>query len=748
MSQLSFVDSSQDGNNYPLKKNATPPHSIVVRKIPVASSSKKRRQSPAEPPKSNEKISCQLTPRFCSNKKRPHPSKKISKKRSKQKSSEMRPSQSGESSLRAVPTHSSIRVSARPTARNVLQDSSSESEDALLFNGNGTRIAHKKTKPSRLVKRKLPIVKRAVGDADLDTEDDDSHMLNRHHRRARTKTARTKTKVLDADSESDNDGSNFDMIPTQELDVPYAQNLGLPGDDAKLLASSLSNKRKEPLRPGDVILYHNPMFVAGTRQSLRVTQVVKTDPTQRNIPLELDNGEILPSDTRVKRIREYYDGNLYDHPGIFRFIRDFRFTAKSLSPKERSILPGLRTQVLRLMEKVIASANAALEEIPESFDEEEDNSSSSSSSSGDSDKDSQARPRVAHKHSQRSFKVTKTATRSTRKLPFTHNAVNDPSNHRLKTPSARNNPTPELPNKEDSSSDDTDDSSIDFAGARYASGSALRKASPLPLAGERTSQPGLSFSKCNSRRFGSASSESKHTSSTKQHRRVRVKLRQKQAQPDGCTPEDGAVHKNDSHASPMRRRRRSIDPYAPEAVDKEQILWSNSSSDYESVASSTLSKPSSVAEQPVVMPNNAKPQKALTITRRKSRHDSQGIAHPATTTATRGAPPSETAASKRSVFQPTELEPEDDVGDAESSDDENLFDGAPTFFPSAHRRREEGDRGYSSIASSSFSASPQRKSFVKLLKKKRRNQLVRPSSQKPSSSAALGMRLQFQEIPR
>ena len=750
MSQLSFVDSSQD-DNLAFKKTTTPSRSsIVVRKIPVGSSSKKRRRGGAkEAPASNEKRSkrqdqSRTVPKIA---KRPQSSKNQSVKRTKTKTFEVGANSSDESSLGLLPRRSSNRASAASAAKRSAFEDSSDS-DVAIIDGNKTRNADKKKKSSRFVKRKLTITKRAdykadsdTGDADLDTNDNDSPLQDKKsfHGKGRAGTAGTKTKVLhrDADNESDDDSVDFDMIPTEELDVPYAQKLGLPGEDAIILASSLSTKRKEPLRPGDVILYHHPMFVAGTRQSLRVTQVVRTDPNH-HIPLELDNGEILPPDTRVKRIREYHGGKLYDHPGIFRSIQHFRFTAKSLSAKERSILPGLRSQVLRLMEKVVADANAALEQIPENFAEEAHNSTttctSSSSSSSSSDDNGEDLPsRVIRKTSERTNNKTKKAARSVG-LPITKTSTTGPPKHRRQHQTTRKKSTRRLPYESDSSEDDSDGSSIGLRSPRYKSGSTQRKSSPVTGEGRSASQPyaGLSFSKRNSRRSGSAS-DSKRTGSSKQHRGG--KLRKKQGQPSGTTPRDDTAQKNDSHLGPVRRQ--SIDPYEPKPVDKEQALWSSSSSDYESVASSTLSKRSSVTEQAVV-PDNAKPRKALIITRRKSPHDSQPIDQLATTKR-------EAAASTRSVFQPTELEPED-VGYAESSDDENLPEnGAATFFPSA---RNEEDRGYSSIASSfTASQSPKRNSFVHRLKKNRRNKLTRPPSRSERSSG-LGMQLSFQEIPR
>ncbi|EJK53568.1 hypothetical protein THAOC_26970, partial [Thalassiosira oceanica] len=45
---------------------------------------------------------------------------------------------------------------------------------------------------------------------------------------------------------------------------------------------------------------------------------------EEDFPLVLDNGECVPNTTMVKRIKEMSDGELIDHPGIYRSIKKFR----------------------------------------------------------------------------------------------------------------------------------------------------------------------------------------------------------------------------------------------------------------------------------------------------------------------------------------------------------------------------------------------------------------------------------------
>ena len=49
----------------------------------------------------------------------------------------------------------------------------------------------------------------------------------------------------------------------------------------------------------------------------------------------LDNGECIPSDTEVKRVKVLVDGTLEEHPGIFRPLEEFKLS--KLEPFTTSI---------------------------------------------------------------------------------------------------------------------------------------------------------------------------------------------------------------------------------------------------------------------------------------------------------------------------------------------------------------------------------------------------------------------------
>ncbi|EJK72215.1 hypothetical protein THAOC_06270, partial [Thalassiosira oceanica] len=80
----------------------------------------------------------------------------------------------------------------------------------------------------------------------------------------------------------------------------------------------------EPLRPGDVIQYYSGIYVAGDPRGLRQATVMAIKNPEEDFPLVLDNGECVPNTTMVKRIKEMSDGELIDHPGIYRSIKKFR----------------------------------------------------------------------------------------------------------------------------------------------------------------------------------------------------------------------------------------------------------------------------------------------------------------------------------------------------------------------------------------------------------------------------------------
>ena len=127
----------------------------------------------------------------------------------------------------------------------------------------------------------------------------------------------------DDDDDDDDERKDNKNDISDDLEVPYAENL-LPNDDDFWNPDLFSDKQTEPLRPGDVIQYTHPIYRAGDKQGQRVTAVLSTDPHAPHM-LVLDNGEVLPNETSVKRVKVWERGTLYPHPhGFYRPIDCFK----------------------------------------------------------------------------------------------------------------------------------------------------------------------------------------------------------------------------------------------------------------------------------------------------------------------------------------------------------------------------------------------------------------------------------------
>ena len=114
-----------------------------------------------------------------------------------------------------------------------------------------------------------------------------------------------------------------------ELDEPYTQDWGNPTsdteeDDPYASAVTLApSRKKEPIRPGDVISYHSHVYVSGDKRGLRTATVLSVNAKGDPI-LKLSNGECLPKNTQIKRVKIMVRGTLVDHKGIYRPIDFFK----------------------------------------------------------------------------------------------------------------------------------------------------------------------------------------------------------------------------------------------------------------------------------------------------------------------------------------------------------------------------------------------------------------------------------------
>lgn len=182
---------------------------------------------------------------------------------------------------------------------------------------------------------------------------------------------RLQTLELEGDAVLDIPSSNkikndFDI---DELDEPYTQDWGGGSDDDEddIYASAITlepSRKKEPIRPGDVISYYSHVFVSGDKRGLRTATVLSVD-AKGDPVLKLSNGEYLPKDTQIKRIKIIMNGVLEDHKGIYRPIDYFKLrtnkNAKIVVETERQRLDKiLKNKMKNLKDKIEQEGDKSL----------------------------------------------------------------------------------------------------------------------------------------------------------------------------------------------------------------------------------------------------------------------------------------------------------------------------------------------------------------------------------------------------
>ena len=127
----------------------------------------------------------------------------------------------------------------------------------------------------------------------------------------------------------------------EELDSPYTQDLGNSGtetsDELGIPMESLSEKKKEKIRPGDILSYESPIFFSGDKRGKRKATVLSVDP-HRDPVLTLDNGEVLSTDVQVRRDQ------------TLRYGVSFRFGFRRMLPNAVFILTLTPSSILSKIE--------------------------------------------------------------------------------------------------------------------------------------------------------------------------------------------------------------------------------------------------------------------------------------------------------------------------------------------------------------------------------------------------------------
>jgi hypothetical protein len=185
---------------------------------------------------------------------------------------------------------------------------------------------------------------------------------NRRRPPSRKRLRQEETKRLRNDALSDSSEGEAEVKASKaysyddddELDIPYA--IRDDQNQALQLSCILSETKKEPLRPGDVIVYPPPLRISGFSDQPRLGQVVSTE-----LPhiVTLDNGDVLLSgDVVVRRWMEYRSQQWYPHDGIARPLGQFRMrqdkgqSIPRLPPElrkrlERKLLPSKPNEQLK-----------------------------------------------------------------------------------------------------------------------------------------------------------------------------------------------------------------------------------------------------------------------------------------------------------------------------------------------------------------------------------------------------------------
>ena len=135
-----------------------------------------------------------------------------------------------------------------------------------------------------------------------------------------------------------------------EDEEPYTQDL--PDIDVSPQSRS-SGRKPEPIRPGDTILYYNPIYPAGDRRGRTTTVVISINPQNKSRTLELANNAVLDRGFQVCRIKTYSRGKSTEHPGVFRKIDDFKLQKKEMSKSQRAELMTEGDRAKKILKKNI-----------------------------------------------------------------------------------------------------------------------------------------------------------------------------------------------------------------------------------------------------------------------------------------------------------------------------------------------------------------------------------------------------------
>ena len=174
-----------------------------------------------------------------------------------------------------------------------------------------------------------------------------------HEKEAQVKMEQEKEEALKSCDDDEDD--------TEDSSGEIANQPRSPAEQPTPTNSDGAPDKKEKLRAGDVIEYTNTQFVAGNKEGYRRTKIlaIRNDAEYK---LVLENGELLPKEHWVRRIRRLVRGQLVPYNGIRRAIQD---TPLQYCKHPVTMDAGIRQEVKRvgdILDANVAKFQQALEE--------------------------------------------------------------------------------------------------------------------------------------------------------------------------------------------------------------------------------------------------------------------------------------------------------------------------------------------------------------------------------------------------
>lgn len=140
-------------------------------------------------------------------------------------------------------------------------------------------------------------------------------------------------------SSNDIDAALADNEATDENDASSGEDDN-DDDDNDSLDPANKKRKTEILRPGDVIEFYHIMAVHGRKEDLRQAKIISVDPKEVAV-LIMDNGDCLPKDHQIKRIKKIHRGKLIDCENAhFQQVNYFRLSKATLKGTDAEKIHG------------------------------------------------------------------------------------------------------------------------------------------------------------------------------------------------------------------------------------------------------------------------------------------------------------------------------------------------------------------------------------------------------------------------